>query len=106
MACVGLIKSQIKPDDDFVCKKCKKVPVEPPQNTPPAKNNGTTTSKKTNASNAKSDRNSINNSAATTKRKSLMRSKDEKPDSMIIDSAADNAKENEPKQIAVEKMDH
>lgn len=24
MLCVGLIKSQVKPDDDFICKKCKK----------------------------------------------------------------------------------
>lgn len=25
MLCVGLVKSQIKADDDFICKKCKKV---------------------------------------------------------------------------------
>lgn len=24
MFCVGLVKTQIKPDDDFICKKCKK----------------------------------------------------------------------------------
>lgn len=26
MLCVGLVKSQVKADDEFVCKKCKKVP--------------------------------------------------------------------------------
>lgn len=25
MYCVGIIKSQIKPDDDYVCKKCRGV---------------------------------------------------------------------------------
>lgn len=24
MYCVGLVKNQIKPDDDYVCKKCRK----------------------------------------------------------------------------------
>lgn len=47
MLCVGLIKSQVKPDDDFVCKKCKKT--VPAATTTTAGGNSTTTATSTTA---------------------------------------------------------
>lgn len=94
MLCVGLIISQIKPDDDYVCKKCKRTTNTPTDKAQTPTNNGT-----------KKPKNGINNGESTadtatkpTKKRVSRggRSKTATPTSVDTnESTEDSSKENE-----------
>lgn len=91
MFCVGLIKSQIKPDDDFICKKCKKVPVVTSTNTQNDTNtqsSSTTTSTETTTTTTTTPAPTTNNGSFTKKR--LTRSKDESLSVAVTSSVTSN----------------
>lgn len=99
MLCVGLIKSQIKPDDDYVCKKCKRTTDPAADKTQTPTNNGT-----------KKPKNGINNGRSTNdkNKKRLSRGRDEirrektkTPTTTSDDSTLDSTKTSESRRSPV-----
>lgn len=104
MLCVGLIKSQMKPDDEFICKKCK---------SKKAANQNSITASSTSNKKPKSQINPHNSGPATANgngmagaKKRFTRSKEEVTrDKTVLTSTVshanensiDNSKENEPR---------
>lgn len=102
MLCVGLVKSQMKPDDEFICKKCKSKKTNPAT----LNNSGVSNASKKLKSQALNGNNSVtaangNGSTAGVKKR-LTRSKDDgnREKSTITntnENSVDNSKENEPR---------
>lgn len=100
MLCVGLVKSQMKPDDEFSCKKCK---------SKKATNSGGGSASKKLKSQTLNGSNSAtttaNGNGTTGPKKRLTRSKDEANRDKTIntsitnsnENAIDHSKENEPR---------
>lgn len=116
MLCVGLVKSQMKPDDEFICKKCKSKKTTNSDKTGPNNTSSTTTTTTTttttnSAKKLKSQALSSNSNTATANgnsvtKKRLTRSKEEATRDKttsnntpiitnINENSADNSKENE-----------
>lgn len=105
MLCVGLVKSQMKPDDEFICKKCKSK----------KGTNATTGNSITASSTSKKLKSQINHNSTTATangngvagaKKRFTRSKEEatrdktaltSTASPAIENSIDNSKENEPR---------
>lgn len=106
MLCVGLIKSQMKPEDEFICKKCKS---KKPTNSTAAAANSTSsssTSKKTKTQINYNNTATANGNGTTETKKRFTRSKEEAMRDKAISSTAashanensiDSSKENEPR---------
>lgn len=75
MECVGLNKNQVTADDEFVCKKCKKVTTSTSKSSSPITIGGNTR-KSTN----KLDTNKTNSSTSTVCKKRTTRSEEDLPD--------------------------
>lgn len=115
MLCVGLVKSQMKPDDEFICKNCKSK-----KTTTPGTGNSTSAnnpSKKLKPQTLNSSSSSSSSTAAANgtngPKKRFTRSKDDagrdKTATPIIKNAnensVDNSKENEPRPNNSTKSD-
>lgn len=112
MLCVGLVKSQMKPDDEFICKKCKS---KKPANATSGSNTGSgSATKKTKSQNLNGSNSATTaNGNGTTAKKRLTRSKDESTRDKSAntsltnsnENAVDHSKENEPRPNNSTKSD-
>lgn len=118
MLCVGLVKSQMKPDDEFICKKCKNKKISPATTTASsaaAANNSTTASaskklKSQTVNGNSSSGTAANGNGTTGAKKRLTRSKEEgnRDKSTVThtnENSVDNSKENEPRPNNSTKSD-
>lgn len=109
MLCVGLVKSQMKPDDEFICKKCKS------KKAGASNSGGGSASKKlkSQALNGSNSATTANGNGTTGAKKRLTRSKDDgnrdkAANTSITNSnenAVDHSKENEPRPNNSTKTD-
>lgn len=95
MLCVGLIKSQVKPDDDFICKKCKKTTGPNDATSTTATTTAPTTTATTTTSMTTTTRSNRKTTAITgttnSVKKRCVRNKD---DSNVTDTSIGDIKEN------------
>lgn len=108
MLCVGLVKSQMKPDDEFICKKCKSRKGQTTGNNV----SGASKKPKSQTLNGNNSATTANgNGTATAVKKRLTRSKEEankasdSTETNTNDNAVDNSKENEPRPNNSAKSD-
>lgn len=120
MLCVGLVKSQMKPDDEFICKKCKNKKINPAttasSTTAAAATNNSTTagaSKKLKSQTVNGNSSSAtaaNGNGTTGVKKRLTRSKEDsnREKSTVKntnENSVENSKENEPRPNNSTKSD-
>lgn len=105
MLCVGLVKSQMKPDDEFICKKCKN---KKSANQTAGNNSiaASSTSKKPKSQINHNSPTTANGNGVATAKKRFTRSKEEAPRDKLVqtstgshanENSIDNSKENEPR---------
>lgn len=104
MLCVGLVKSQMKPEDEFICKKCKS---KKPTNSTAANNtSSSSTSKKMKSQINCNNTTTANGNGMADTKKRFTRSKEEAMRDKAMSTTAashanensiDSSKENEPR---------